>query len=233
MSILLITAMLAVQPEETKKVETESSPKTFVEIADHLKKDARTGTLIFSRGSCLAVKIYTQSSYTHVAAIVRQDGQLVAYDAMNGKGVRKLPLKEFLDTQRPDTIHVTHPVHPFSRERKAQFVRHLEEEIGRPYAISHHLTGERAEGLHCSEYVTDALMSSHVIKAENPSRVSPASLARGLFEAELYTPARTFKLLPEKVPTPKGRNRCEQMWIDTKICTVNCFIKLRKWFICR
>jgi len=100
-----------------------------------------TGSLIVSRGDCLAVKIYSASSYTHVAAVVVHDGETVVYEATGGAGVRKQSLRDYFTSQADHTLHFFHPNQPLSEKRAESFERHLECQLGRPYAIHHHLTG--------------------------------------------------------------------------------------------
>ncbi len=40
----------------------------------------------------------------------------------------------------------------------AQYERYLDQKLGTPYSIRHHLTGERAPGIHCAEYAIDAFL---------------------------------------------------------------------------
>ncbi|QDU37195.1 hypothetical protein Mal4_15040 [Maioricimonas rarisocia] len=204
-------------------------PQTAAEIAPTLQ----TGSLIFSKGDCLAVKVFTASPYTHVAVVVVEEGTPHVYDSMNGTGVRRLPLKEYLATQAPTVIHVYHPRKRLTREQEEQLRAHLQSRIGTPYAIRHHLSGKRADGLHCAEYATDALMSAGLIHAHRPPKVSPASLAEGVTIHHIYDDGRTIELEVESVPPPKGSNWCHQLWIDTKVCTSNCCSKLSSWFLCR
>lgn len=227
MSFLLVAAVLAATPEPVAVFASAH------EAAEHVSHESRTGTLIFSRGDCLAVKVFSGGPFTHVAAVVMQDGKAIVYDSMNGVGVRKQGLEEFIESQNPDVIHVAHPVKSFSDEDCREFVAHLEGELGRPYAVAHHLTGERVEGLHCAEYVTDSLIACNLIHADLPSRVSPASLAEGIIGDELYSPAVTFELAQPAAEVEQGSNWCHQLWIDTKVCTMNCCHKLRRMFLCR
>src|SRR5215212_9811866 len=167
MSFLLVAATLTFS---AAPVETFESPQ---QAAQAIVEHAETGTLIFSRGDCLAIKVFGGGPYTHVAAVVKQDGAATVYDSMNGKGVRKQPLDDYLQSQQPDMIYVAHLKEPMTAEQGSAFVAHLESELGRPYAVKHHLTGGRAKGIHCSEYMTDALMACDLLHADRPSRVSP------------------------------------------------------------
>jgi hypothetical protein len=226
MSMLLVAALLAATPE---------APTTFAssqQAAEHVARESQTGALIFSKGDCLAVKVFGGGPYTHVAAVVMQNDEATVYDSMNGIGVRKQGLKEYLESQDPDEIHVAQPTRPMTTEESRAFIEHLETEVGRPYAVKHHLTGGRAEGIHCSEYVTDALMACQLLQANHPSRVSPTSLAEGIVEDGLYSEATTFTLERLRPEAESGNSWCQQLWIDTKICTTTCCAKMRRMFLC-
>ncbi|HUG90460.1 MAG TPA: YiiX/YebB-like N1pC/P60 family cysteine hydrolase [Planctomycetaceae bacterium] len=194
---------------------------------------AGTGTLLFSQGDCLAVKVYTRSAYTHVAAVVVEDGRAYVYDSQNNTGVRRLPLEEYLAVERPFRFHVFRPKVDFTERRTRNFIEHLQSQVGRPYAIAHHVTGERADGLHCSEYLTDALIHCHVLRAKQPPRVSPASLVEGLLKGNLYEPLKTVEVRDPPESVADGRCWCEQMWIDTKQCTKRFCRNLSRVFLCR
>ena len=201
--------------------------------AQAISAEARTGTLLFSKGDCLAVKVYTRSPYTHVAAVVSEDGQPYVYDSQNSTGVRRLPLDEYLASERPCRFHVFQPRVSFTPARTRRFIEHLQSQVGRPYDITHHLTGERAEGLHCAEYVTDALIQGRILRARQPSRVSPASLVEGLLKGGLYEPLLTVDLQEPAEVVPEGRCWCEDLWIDTKQCTTRFCRSLGRMFLCR
>ncbi|MEX2287593.1 MAG: YiiX/YebB-like N1pC/P60 family cysteine hydrolase [Planctomycetaceae bacterium] len=227
MSLLLLAATLAVAAEPVASFDSAQ------QAAQTVAEQSQTGTLIFSRGDCLAIKVFGGGPYTHVGAVVVEDGKATVYDCMPGKGVRKQSLEDFLESQDPDVIHVAHLKQAMTEEQGRAFVEHLESELGRPYAVKHHLTGQRAEGIHCSEYTTDALMACNLLHANHPSRVSPASLAEGIFRDELYAPAQTFVIAPAIAEETEPHNRCHQLWLDTKTCTANCCVKMRRLFLCR
>lgn len=225
-SQLLAAVLIAATPS----VETYSSGQ---HAAEQLAGQLQTGTLLFSEGDCLAIRVFTKSKYTHVAAVVMQSGEPMVYDSMNGTGVRRMPLREYIATEQPHELHVMTPRQDFTPEQAEQFETHLEEQLGRPYAVKHHLTGERVEGLHCAEYVTDALMAACVMHAQRPPRVSPASLAEGALASELYASATTIALEPPAVEEPAETTWCQRMWLDTKRCTTDCCVQMRRWFLCR
>jgi hypothetical protein len=230
-ALLLTLAVLAGSgPTEPESAGLVSLPDAAMAVAPSLE----TGSLIFSSGDCLAVRMFTASPYTHVAAVVVDGaGECMVYDSTNGVGVRKLSLDDYLATQAPVVIHVHQPRRPLSAAECAAFQAHLESQLGRPYAIAHHLTGERCEGLHCAEYVTDALMTIKLVRAERPPRVSPASLREGIVTRAIYTPGESIQLAHSEPPAETGTSACEQLWIDTRTCCRDCCRKLSGWFLCR
>jgi hypothetical protein len=227
MSWILVTAILVGAPAPA--VLQRTPPEALAEIGD----DVQTGSLIISKGDCLAIKIYSASTYTHVAAVVVNDGQACVYDATGGAGVRRQSLGDYLVAQSDNTLYLFHPFQPFTKRRASRFEEHLKSQIGRPYAIHHHLTGERAAGLHCSEYVCDALIAAETLHARQPSRVSPASLVEGILQADVYQPGDVVRLVPMPPARPESQSWCARLWFDTKQCTHACCSKLRGWFLCK
>ncbi|MFN0196850.1 MAG: YiiX/YebB-like N1pC/P60 family cysteine hydrolase [Planctomycetaceae bacterium] len=226
--LLLIVALLGGDAAAKTPVNVES-PVALLE------QEVVTGTLIFSQGDCLAVKMYTQSKYTHVGIVIRRNDSVIVYDATSGKGVRSLTLANYLADQNPAEIYVFHPRTALSDAKARQLEKFLDSQLGRPYDIAHHVTGKRSAGVHCAEYATDALMSCHLMHAENPSRVSPASLAVGIVESEVYQPGRTVTLIEETSleESPAEMSWCSQMWLDTKVCTSNFCGMLKRKVMCQ
>jgi len=227
MSVLLMAAVLTADPQA---VETYTS---VGQATAELAGDMRTGSLIFSKGECLAVKIYTLSSYTHVATVVVEEGEVYVYDSSNGNGVRRHLLAGYLESQGDEVLHIAHPAARFTSAQARVFTEHLEAQLGRPYAIKHYVTGGRSEGLHCSEYVTDALITCNIMTARQPSRVSPASLSKGIIQAGLYTDANAISLIEPAREEEQGGNWCRRLWVDTKNCTAGCYKTMRGWVVCR
>ena len=225
---LLVLCVLASGPEAGLEI-CSASPEVITE----LKQSLQTGSLLFSQGDCLAVKIFSASSYTHVGGVVVKDGEVVVYDSMNGPGVRKTSLDEYLRLQTPTQLHVVHPAMPLTPERAVSYESHLNGQLGRKYAIKHHLTGQRCDGLHCAEYLTDALMSAELIRANNPARVSPGSLLEGLEKANLYTDGGHFALKSLEPQKPANLTWCQSLWHDTGTCCSNTATQVRRWVLCR
>ena len=230
MHAVLLATILAAAPITATPLEAECV--SGVSAARVIQTQVQTGTLIFSQGDCLAVRLFTRSPYTHVAAVVYEDGKPFVYDSMNGVGVRRLPLEDYCKAECPNVLHVYQPTTAFSLSRREAFLHHLKSELGRPYGIQHHLSGNRAEGVHCAEYVTDALMACQILTANQPAKVSPDSLRRGIERANLYENGMILEVHPE-VTYDEGDHWCDQLWIDSKVCTLKCFTKLGRWFACK
>ena len=214
MLMLALTAdPAAVVPTAT---ETYATPES---AAVALDERLPTGTMLFSQGDCLAVRVVSRSKYTHVAVVVRDaGGEEWVYDSQNGVGVRKSPLPAYLSLVQPDEVTIITPARPMDDASTEQLTAALEAQLGRPYHVAHFVTGKRNEGLHCAEYATDALSAAGVVSVECPPRVSPASLRSGLLRYDLYEPGPAVLVI---VPTPErapGKNWCHEAWLDTKDC---------------
>ena len=228
MRLFLFLAALAAAPL-APAAESPSDPSgtygSAASLADALAPRLVTGSLLFSEGGSLAVKTFTRSPYTHVAAVVREGDALVVYDSQRGTGVRKNTLLRYLRLRGDEPVYVVNPAGPIADE--AAFVAHLEEQLGRPYAVAHHLCGRRVAGLHCAEYVTDALVAAGVAQADDPPKVSPASLRRGLLRHGLYE--RTAAVRVRTPPPAKSAPRWyERMWSGTTRCVSNCWASVSR-----
>ncbi|QDT39144.1 YiiX/YebB-like N1pC/P60 family cysteine hydrolase [Stratiformator vulcanicus] len=204
------------------------------ELADSIESEPRTGTLIFTQGDCLAVKVFSASSFTHVAGlVVGDDGEVLVYESQNGVGVRKMPLRAYLRIQEGCDLSICRPARVMDVKQRVEFVEHLESQLGRPYLVRHHLTGNRAHGIHCAEYMTDALMSAKLLHARKPPKVSPASLRQGAIETGLYDAAQSVFVSEIEPVAVEGQNWCDQMWLDTVVCTKNCWKTIRSCVLCK
>lgn len=228
MSWILVAALAAGSPASGETLKIAPS-----QAAEMLAAELPNGSLLFSQGDCLAVKVYTASRYTHVGAVVERAGRHFVYDSTGGAGVRVLPLTEYLASQGNATVSVYHPEETMSTRQRERFEEQLESQVGRPYSITHHLTGHRADGLHCAEYVTDALIAGDVMKADNPPKVSPARLKLDIESGRLYSHAVTLQLEPPASQAPADSGWCSRLWFDTKACSRSCYRKLSDWFCCK
>lgn len=223
---ILAVALIAGAPEPP--VTSVSTTEAVQEISPLLE----TGSLIFSKGDCVAIKVFSAGAYTHVAGVVMQDGTPMVYDSTGGVGVRCLPLADYLGTQGTAPMYVLQPREALSADQAARFEAHLKSQLGRPYSVTHHLTGQRVDGIHCAEYMTDALTACGLTKAKCPPRVSPASLRSGLIKSELYDPVASLRLVEPISPVPRATTWCGRMWESTCLCTSSCWRKLRGCVLC-
>src|SRR5262245_49149010 len=111
MSWIILTAVLAAGPAPV--VAEVSAAEALARLSDELQ----TGSLLVSRGDCLAVKIYSASALTHVAAVVVKDKKMLVYDATGGAGVRKQLLSDYIQGLRDARVHPFHPIEPLSEKQ--------------------------------------------------------------------------------------------------------------------
>lgn len=227
MSLLLIAAAVVQLPGSAENFRSVQA------AAGALAEEVQTGTLIFSNGDCLAIKVFAGGPYTHVAAVVVEGQEPFVYESTRGAGVRRRPLARYVASQDVNGICIFQPTVGFTKPRREKFIEHLRSRLGREYAIRHYLGRDRSDGLHCSEYVTDALQACNLIRAERPWCVSPASLAEGLLKAELYTAAKVILWTEAPNEPPLEANWCTRTWSRTKRCTGTCCRQLQRWFLCK
>lgn len=227
MKFLLLTLVLLGDPS------TGQSPLPAATVQE-IAQSVQTGSILASQGDCLAVRAYSLSSHTHVAAVVIQKGQPMVYDTVPQTGVRVSPLADYLMSQRPCDVQLLHPTKPFSETQAAAFEKHLQAQIGRPYDVKHFATGRRCQGLHCSEYLTDALIASQHLQSSNPARVSPADLVNSLAKYKVYQTGTTHNLPePPDPPAVVSTTWYGRAWQGTKECTHDCWVQTRRWFCCK
>ncbi len=231
MNFLLVLALAGASPSNSASENVQVA--SIAEAASEIRPTLKTGTLLVSAGDCLAVRVYTQSPFTHVAAVIQRNGRPFVYDAANGVGVRCQTLENYLRTQSPDELHVFQPARPLNSSQQKRLAGWLDGQLGRPYAVAHHLSGERGDGLHCAEYVTEALGNCGLIKVKNPARVSPASLVKGITIHNVYSQTETVHIIaPIPEPTPP-LTWYGQAWRCTKTCTATCMSKFRRCVLCQ
>lgn len=219
---LLLAGVLSGSP-------TEANGAVMAELRSNLQ----TGSLLFSQGDCLAIKVFSGSRYTHVGAVVIEQGRPVVYDSMNGAGVRKQTLDEYVRFLAPSDVHVLHPSKKMTGVEARAFAHHLQRQVGRPYRIKHYATGRRTDGLHCGEYVTDALAAAGWFTAKEPARVSPGSLWEGVTQSGRYVDGGRFEVGEPATPVPLGKETwCQRSWRETRECCGACCRQLSRWFFC-
>lgn len=227
MSWLLVPMLLVGSPDET----TIRLPHQ--DLLLRIASESSTGTLLVSEGDCLAVRTFTGSPYTHVGTVAVRDGRLFVYDSTSGQGVRCQTLENYVRWLDQHEVRLLHPARPLTGESERAFVRHLDGELGRPYAVLHHLTGERCEGLHCAEYVTDALVAANRLTVQKAPKVSPASLVVGVTTSGVYTDGTRLRLEPPPRVVSESDSWCSRCWGETKDCAKWCWKKTRGLVLCQ
>lgn len=231
MNFLLVLALVGGSPSNASIEDVQVA--SIIEAASELQPVLKTGTLLVSEGDCLAVRVYTQSPFTHVAAVVQRNGRPFVYDSANGVGVRCQTLENYLRTQSPDELHVFQPARALSSNQQKRLTGSLDGQLGRPYAVVHHLSGERGNGVHCAEYIAEALGNCGLIKVKNPARVSPASLVKGITIHDVYSQTETVHVIaPTLEPIPPS-SWYGHAWQSTKVCTATCISKFRRCVLCQ
>ncbi len=204
-----------------------------VTAAREMAPAMQTGTLLVTKGDCLAVRVYTQSPFTHVAVVVVRNTRPLVYESTNGVGVRCLSLDKYLSTQNQQEVHVFQPKTTLSESSKQKLEVYLDSQLGRPYEVQHFLTGDVSTGMHCSEYVTCGLIQSGLLKAKQPARVSPASLVQGITQSEVYSAKQTVLIQPPASQQSQTATWYGQLWEDTRNCTANCYQQTKGCLFCK
>ena len=70
MSALILAMAMAVASASPAEAGEKVSVKSLGEAESRVRAEVQTGTLLVTEGDCLAIRIYTQSPYTHVATIL-------------------------------------------------------------------------------------------------------------------------------------------------------------------
>lgn len=209
-------------------------PRLPAETIQAVADAVQTGSVIASRGDCLAVRVYTNSPYTHVGTVVVHDGHAVVYDSMIRIGVRCQPLDEYLESQRPCDIELFHPTENFTPDQAQCFEKYLDEQLGRPYAVRQYVTGQEVPGMHCAQYLTGALIASGHITSRNPARISPAGILHCLTRDDLYVAGDKAHLPPVPEPEPeRATTWYGRAWQDTQSCSHSCWVQSSRWVLAK
>jgi hypothetical protein len=151
------------------------------------------GSLIVLRDSNVLVSGYTQSSWTHVAMILEDDGQSWVFESAPGF-VRKIPLVEFLlrvaPSGSPGTAHAQRvyylsPKKPFSAGEILAMKEFAVRQIGRRYSVKGILRGQSVEGMSCAQFVAATLQQTGRIRFPQTFNQTPSSVLQ--HTRELYT----------------------------------------------
>lgn len=140
--------------------------------------DIKDGSLLFVSGGNRAVRLYTQSPYSHVAIIFKDCGRLWVYESDRYLGVRRFPLDQLGPGEAQERIWIAQPKAEYTREQVNRMLAYLKSQLGREFSLRSFIIGSPAKGIHCAELVTNTLMIGNVCTSENPCVVTPADIAR-------------------------------------------------------
>lgn len=149
------------------------------------------GSLLVFKGSHRIVERWTNSPYTHVAVVLKNEKGLYVYEATKPEGVRKMPLRAFLDmVQKEDGIelYVMNPKHPFTVEQTSIMLEYLKSQMGRKYSILGYIRGQNVEGIHCSELISNMLEKIGVEFDQHAGKIAPIDLIQHKGVLEIYHP---------------------------------------------
>ncbi len=234
LATFIAAGLLLVGLTEPNLFAEEVQPQRYHQAINTIQKELKPGSLIFHRGKCLSVKIATQSPFTHVAIVMPEPNgtEWSVYDSARKHGVRKSELSEYLKESSPDLLSFLHPEKDLSSQQCEKLRNALDEQLGRPYSVTQHITGKRAKGIHCSEYVTDALIAVDLLRANKPPRVSPASLLKGIVQAKIYDPGVVLKVTLPACEDDQAPGWCRRIWEKTKTCVKRSCQKVKQLAFC-
>lgn len=163
------------------------------------------GSLIVLRDSNLLVRGYTQSSWTHVAMILQDDGQPWVFEAAPGY-VRKVPLVDFLSKAgRPGSpgtayaprVYYLSPRKPYSAVEILAMREFALRQIGRRYSVKGILRGQSVEGMSCAQFVAATLQQTGRIRFAHTFNQTPSSVLQ--HTRELYAGMRPVRMTGGRV----------------------------------
>jgi hypothetical protein len=193
------------------------------------------GSLIFIDNSNQFVELYTGSSTTHVAVVVRDQGEAWVYEATPAE-VRKVTLDAYyaelgrINQRRDDDDKVrawlVRPRHPYNDQQVAALRKSLESQVGRRYSVKGYVRGE-SDGIHCAELAASALCAAGVCQIERCQDESPAELLARVEESSI---PKALLTLPEPEEQEDWCARSQRDWAGfTNWCRWSCW---ETWTFC-
>jgi hypothetical protein len=131
------------------------------------------GSIIFVENGSDIVKNITNSYLTHVAIVFNE----YVYESNHPK-VKKTPVEKYLKINK--NIIILSSKVPYSNKEVKNMQRFAESQIGKKYSVKAYIRGIPAEGMHCSEYISEILIKSGRYQSSVPSRVTPGSLWKSI-----------------------------------------------------
>jgi len=157
----------------------------FLSLCGQSQSAPLDGSLIFLENCKYIVEAYTDSSTSHTAIIMYEDGVPYVYEAEPPK-VHRMTLEDYnkelatLNRDRKEDrqikAFIMQPDNPYSTAELEKMKSFLDNELNRKYSIKGIVRKRPSDGTHCSQLATNFLNNSARYKIERPYAVSPATL---------------------------------------------------------
>ena len=143
------------------------------------------GALIYTEnGSCL-VSTYTNSTYSHVAIVLYEQGEPVVFEAKPG-GVTKSTYERYLKAAtaakltdgKPVSLWLMNPRHAYTNQESSKMLDLANQRIGTPYSVIPTITGRNQTTLQCAQYVSTILQTTPRFWFKAPKYQTPATLLK-------------------------------------------------------
>lgn len=137
------------------------------------------GSLLFIEGGNRIVQNNTDSTFTHVAIILKENDTFWVYEAVKPK-VRKIKLDDYyveikqLNSRKKKNqrkVWIANPNTPLTKNQKTSIKNYLEKQLGRKYSVASYLSESPTDSIHCCELVGEALSDLEYTK--NPCADAP------------------------------------------------------------
>ena len=170
-------------------------------------------TVIYLENSNAIVERYTGSEISHVALAVNDGVTTWVYEA-TPREVRRLSWSSYVDElarlndgrRRPIKAFVMKPKRLLTQDQRERLVSYLDSQIGRRYSVKSYVRHMPSDGIHCAEYVANALMSANQLNADRSYRLNPAALV-----GQLRGDYQTASAVSVPDYEPQG-SWCERSW---------------------
>lgn len=204
------------------------------------------GSLLFSQNSKKVVQRHTDSSITHVAIVMHENGQCLVYEAAPPI-VRRLHITRYykeigllnqsLNADEDEVrVWLLPPSKPYSPEQVGAMKSYLNAQLGRRYSIKNYVREKTGDGIHCAELAGNTITQSgrHNIAASYSD--NPATLLKVVTPAyrDAYEVLITVHADDEESRAEADKSWCDRAWDKwhsfRRFCAWSCY---ETWTFCR
>ena len=180
------------------------------------------GAIVLLRDSNAIVTHITQSRWTHMGIVFKEQGQLWVFEASPGR-VRKVSLSEFtrdayarrLGYNSRSVVYIMPPRTPFADAELAAMRSFAHRQVGRRYSIKGILRDRPVEGTNCAQFVAATLQQSGRIRFPHTFDQTPEKVLD-----------RSKHLYAELFRVTAPANHSDHPWLDA---TGRTFQDTREW----